>query len=88
MSLASGSRQSPLRRLALVGPRGRGALEYVPDAGESAESEFRDFAKIARDCEKILEEKEVAAEDLEALYRGGGSSGGARPKIFAKRYAV
>ena len=78
------SRLSPLRRLALVGPRGRGALEYVPDAGESAESEFRDFAKIARDCEKILEEKEVAAEDLEALYRGGGSSGGARPKIFAK----
>lgn len=78
------ARLSPLQRLALVGSRGRGALEYFPDAGEAAETDFRDFEKIARDCEKILEEKDVSAEDLESLYRCGGSSGGARPKVFAK----
>ncbi len=70
-----------LDRLALIGGSGRGALEYRPDKSIVAEDDFKDFDKIARDAEIILGDKkgDVSVDDL---YRYGGSSGGARPKIF------
>lgn len=70
-----------LDRLALIGSTGRGALEYRPDRSVMSESEFADFDKLAREAETILGDREgdVSAENL---YRYGGSSGGARPKIF------
>ena len=70
-----------LDRLSLIGSTGRGALEYRPDKSVSVNDDFRDFDKIARDAEIILGDKkgEVSVDDL---YRYGGSSGGARPKIF------
>lgn len=70
-----------LDRLALIGSTGRGALEYRPDRSVMTESDFVDFDKLAREAEVILGDREgnVSVDDL---YRYGGSSGGARPKIF------
>lgn len=70
-----------LDRLALIGSTGRGALEYRPDRSLATNEEFNDFDKIARDAEVILGDRngDVSVDDL---YRYGGSSGGARPKIF------
>ena len=70
-----------LDRLALIGSSGRGALEYHPDRSIATNDDFRDFDKIAQYAEVLLGDKngEVPVDDL---YRYGGSSGGARPKIF------
>ncbi len=71
-----------LERLAYVGRSGMGALEYLP----SKESDFYlkkigiDFDTIAKECEKILSSKQ--SEQLDILYKMGGSSGGTRPKIL------
>ncbi len=72
---------SLLDRLALIGSTGRGALEYRPDKSVASSDNYMDFDKIARDAEIILKDKDgdVSVDDL---YRYGGSSGGARPKIF------
>ena len=70
-----------LERLSLVGATGRGALEYRPDRSVTAGEEFRDFDRLAREAEKLLQEKESEGS-VELLYRYGGSSGGARPKVF------
>jgi serine/threonine-protein kinase HipA len=72
-----------LQRLALAGTTGRGALEYHPDKSLAEESAFLDFDKLAADVEKILT-NEFSEDSLETLYLYGGSSGGARPKIFVK----
>ena len=70
-----------LERLALIGSTGRGALEYRPDKSIETEDNFADFDRIANEAEIILSDKDgnVSVDDL---YRYGGSSGGARPKIF------
>lgn len=78
------SKFSILDRLSLIGSNGRGALEYRPDNSLIANAEFKDFDKIAQSCRKILEEKVVDKNSLETLFKNGGSSGGARPKVFAK----
>jgi len=75
---------SILDRLSLIGSNGRGSLEYRPDESFYVSTEFKDFDKISRECAKILEEKPVDKNELDELYKLGGSSGGARPKIFAK----
>ena len=72
-----------LERLSLIGTTGRGALEYRPDKSVAADNEFLDFDRLAKEAEKVLESKEsTGAVDL--LYKYGGSSGGAQPKVFAK----
>ncbi len=78
------SKLTILDRLSLIGSNGRGALEYRPDKSFISNSEFQDFDKISLECKKILEEKNIAKKSLETLYKNGGSSGGARPKVFAK----
>ena len=77
------SRLSVLQRLALVGTNGRGALEYHPDWSISNGDDFLNFDQLAADAEKILTTA-YAGEGLETLFRHGGSSGGARPKVFVK----
>lgn len=70
-----------LQRLALVGSRGRGALEYRPDFSEAATEDIASFDHLAGEAQKML----VSDDDGDALgtfYRYGGSSGGARPKVF------
>jgi serine/threonine-protein kinase HipA len=77
------ARLTILQRLALIGSTGRGALEYRPDFSELPKDEMIDFNKLASDAEKILT-SDYDGESLDTLYRYGGSSGGARPKVFVK----
>ena len=73
---------SPLDRLAFVGSGGMGALEYQPsfEPGTEASSELADFDYMARECRRIFGNE--SSDDLDRLYRLGGSSGGARPKAL------
>lgn len=71
---------SVLERLACVGTNGMGALVYEPEEPLEAEAEFADLAALAESAERFAEGK---AEDvLPEVRRAGGSSGGARPKVF------
>lgn len=72
---------SLLQRLALIGSTGRGALEYRPDFSESSNEEILNLNKLALETEKILT-TDYSGDSLETLYKHGGSSGGARPKVF------
>ena len=72
-----------LQRLALIGSTGRGALEYRPDYSESPADESINFDNLATETEKILT-TDYEGDLLDTLYKYGGSSGGARPKIFVK----
>ncbi len=75
---------STIDRLAYIGKSGIGALEYLP----SKEKDYDlhniglDFDEIAKECENILSSK--YSNQLDVLYRLGGSSGGTRPKINIK----
>lgn len=71
-----------LHRLALVGENGKGALQYRPVIGLDNEPVSMSFDEIAEECRKIMDSRE--AENLDEIYRLGGSSGGARPKILMK----
>jgi serine/threonine-protein kinase HipA len=72
-----------LQRLSLVGTNGRGALEYFPDKSVASEDDFPDFDKLAAESQKILS-SEYSSDMVDVFYQNGGSSGGARPKIFTK----
>lgn len=76
-------RLNVLERLSLIGSTGRGALEYRPDKSIATEDEFLNFDRLAKEVEKVLESKESAGS-VDLLYKYGGSSGGARPKVFAR----
>jgi len=72
-----------LERLSLMGSSGRGALEYRPDRSILTADELLDFDKLAAESQKLLASS-TATDSLDELFRYGGSSGGARPKVFAK----
>lgn len=76
-------RLTVLQRLSLIGSTGRGALEYHPDKSIAADDEYINFDRLAAEAEKILNSRESEG-DVEMLYKYGASSGGARPKVFAK----
>lgn len=69
-----------LDRLALVGKSGMGALEYEPDYELGEEITLKNFDYLSEQCQKILHTE--YSEELDLLYKMGGSSGGARPKIL------
>ena len=75
------SKITPLDRLAFVGSGGMGALIYKPEFENntklSSEIELDD---IANEMKHVLQG--TSSEILEMLFVLGGSSGGARPKIF------
>ena len=71
-----------LDRLAYVGSSGMGLLEYIPDLSEKPWMGEIDFDAMQKDCNDLLDSKEVAA--IDELYSLGGSSGGARPKSLIK----
>jgi len=70
-------------QLALIGSTGRGALEYRPDYSKSTTDEIINFDNLAAEAKKVLTTG-YNGETLETLYKYGGSSGGARPKVFVK----
>jgi len=72
-----------LQRLSLIGSTGRGALEYYPDKSIASDNDFLNFDKLAAESEKILTNNHTE-ESLDVLYQYGGSSGGARPKVFVE----
>ncbi len=72
-----------LERLSLIGSTGRGALEYYPDKSVVTDAEYLNFDSLAKEVAKILESKESKGS-VDLLYKYGGSSGGARPKVFTK----
>lgn len=69
-----------LPRLALVGSNGAGALEYRPSVEIPAQIALSDLDAIANECAAVLAARD--AQDLDTLFVMGGSSGGARPKVF------
>lgn len=74
---------SAVCRLGIVGYTGMGALEYKPQLMPSEEYRDFDFDWLSLQCAKIWEEED--SEALDRLFYMGGSSGGARPKVFIKK---
>lgn len=71
-----------LDRLAIVGKSGMGALTYYPENELQAQYGNTDLDELASQCQKILNME--YSEKLDELYRLGGTSGGARPKIMTE----
>ncbi len=71
-----------MNRLAIVGASGMGALTYQPESSLSLARSELSLDEIAAECKKIFESKD--SDNLDELFRMGGSSGGARPKVFYK----
>lgn len=71
-----------LNRLAVVQESGMGALTYQPEHKFETPNQESDYDKLAQECSKILESQN--SDNLDELFKLGGSSGGARPKILTK----
>lgn len=71
-----------LDRLAIVGTTGMGALTYQPEVMLTEQNSTIDLDHLAMECKKILTTE--YSENLDELYRLGGTSGGARPKILTQ----
>ena len=71
-----------LNRLAVVQECGMGALTYKPEHKFESREQESDYDKLATECSKILESQD--SSNLDELFKLGGSSGGARPKILTK----
>lgn len=74
---------TPLDRLAYIGARGMGALEYAPIYEQDAFSNQVDLGELARSVDAVLQGKE--GDVLHQLKIQGGSPGGARPKVTIAR---
>ena len=77
---------SVLDRLAIVGSSGMGALTYRPAWDLSRDTSLGDLDELASQCAALLQHEENA--DLDALFRLGGSSGGARPKVMTDAWII
>lgn len=71
-----------LDRLAIVGSSGMGALTYQPEITIPSGEKKLDLDYLAAECQKILNTEYT--QDLDTLYKMGGTSGGARPKILTR----
>ena len=71
-----------LNRLAVVQESGMGALTYKPEHRFETPQEESDYDKLAQEYSKILVSQ--SSDNLDELFKLGGSSGGARPKILTK----
>lgn len=69
-----------LDRLSIVGQSGMGALTYRPEESFAFSQSKLSLDQIADECEKIFESH--PSKNLDEIFHMGGSSGGARPKIF------
>jgi serine/threonine-protein kinase HipA len=79
------SRLTALDRLAIVGHTGVGALVYRPDHADAHEGTV-DLDALADGAAAVLSGSPTTV--VEQLARLGGSSGGARPKVFVARNAA
>lgn len=69
-----------LDRLAIVGTSGMGALTYYPEKEIQEKQGHSNLDELAEQCQKLLNTE--YSDKLDELYRLGGTSGGARPKIM------
>ena len=67
-----------LTKLSIVGSSGMGALEYKPNNEMKDKLQF-DLDKYQEEANKILNQEEA---NIDYLFKFGGSSGGARPKVL------
>lgn len=73
---------TPLDRLAYVGTVGMGALTYKPEIEPHKVTQYGlELDRIVLDIKQVLEG--TSRKIIDKLFLLGGSSGGARPKIFA-----
>ena len=77
---------SALERLLIVGESGMGALTYQPAQDPGPVLSPDDLDTLCEECRAILRYEEVP--DLDTLFRLGGSSGGARPKVMTDEWIV
>lgn len=71
-----------LERLAIIGNSGMGALTYEPVFDFNLELSKMSLDEINIECKKILNHEET--KNIDELFKIGGSSGGARPKVLLK----
>ncbi|MFV0269114.1 MAG: type II toxin-antitoxin system HipA family toxin [Draconibacterium sp.] len=72
---------TPLDRLAFVGSTGMGALVYEPEIEQEKNTgNLPELDILAKEMDLVLQG--TSSEIIEELFLLGGSSGGARPKIF------
>lgn len=69
-----------LNRLSIVGRAGMGALEYYPENSIQVSGTGLSLDALAVECEKIL--NSTPADNLDELFYMGGTSGGARAKVY------
>ena len=77
---------SVLDRLAIVGSSGMGALTYKPAWDIARNTSLGDLDELATQCSALLQHEDIA--DLDELFRLGGSSGGARPKVMTEEWII
>lgn len=77
---------SQLDRLAIVGETGMGALSYRPAWNTHQETELIDLDELSDQCHAVLNHEDI--RDLDSLFRMGGSSGGARPKVMTDEWVI
>lgn len=71
-----------LDRLSLVGDAGAGDIEYIPSASiEESDFTEKSFDEIKEACDALMNGD---SSHLDELFTHGGSSGGARPKVYTK----
>ncbi len=77
---------TPLEKLAFIGKRGMGALEFVPEVARGISSDKIDIKALAGLAQKIVEEREgvnILPEEtltMQSLIAVGTSAGGRQPK--------
>lgn len=71
---------SNFNRLMMILDSGMGAISYKPSQEFKFFDRRQEYDEIAFACKRLLENENV--DDLDNLFRLGGSSGGARPKIL------
>ena len=76
-------KNSPLTRLSLISGQGLGGLTYEPSQSEIDDNTLTELDDIAKEIKQILSD-EADNQNLDAIYKLGGSSGGARPKAHIK----
>ena len=77
---------SELERLSVVGDSGMGALSYCPAWETWDETLPGDLDDLCEKCSALLLHKDT--EDPDEIFRLGGSSGGARPKIMTGEWII
>ena len=75
-----------LDRLAIVGESGMAALVYRPAWDTKRDAVLSDLDELSAKCQTILKHEDVS--DLDNLFRMGGSSGGARPKVMTDEWII